>query len=194
MNTRIVKVMARFGTPSPVIGVIMLGLSIIMANNWSITADPLSALGIFGSGGAIPYNSGMLMMGSTAMLLAAGLFEFTEGDLIGQLGSALFLAYSLGLCILGIEILDLGDWVKYVQPAIYVIIPASSIILSYVFYKKDLRTEVAVGMLSAIIGVAVWVLGGPVNGLIELVGLAPYGVFQILFGLHMFRLELNEWD
>lgn len=194
MNVRIVKVMARFGTPSPIIGAIMIGLSIIAAHSWSFSTNTLNALGVLGSGGAITYNSGLLMTGATAMLLAAGLFEFTEGDIIGQVGSALFLAYSIAVCILGIEILDLGEWVKYVSPAIYVIIPASSIILGFVFYRKDMKVEAAAGAVTAVIGLAMWALGGPVNALNQVIALAPYGVFQVLFGLHMYRLEFNEWD
>ena len=194
MNVRIIKVMARFGTPSPVIGAFMIGISILYANQWSFTQDTLSALGVMGSGSAMIYNSGLLMTGSTAMLLEAGLFEFTEGDIIGQVGSAIFLAYSVSVCILGISILDLGDWVKYISPAIYTMIPACSILLGYTFYEKDMKIEYVLGALSGIVGIAIWVLGGPVNARNQIISLLPFSVWQIAFGLHMFRLEFNEWD
>ncbi len=194
MNTKIVKVMAKFGTPSSIIGAFMIGISILSATNWSFTQDTLSALGEMGSGGAIIYNSGLLMAGSTAMLLAAGLFEFTEGDIIGQAGSAIFLAYSVSACILGISILDLGAWVQYVSPAIYVMIPVSSIILGYTFYNKGMKNEAALGALSAVVGIGIWAMGGPVNALNQVIALAPFSVWQIMFGLHMYRLEYNEWD
>ena len=194
MNVKIVKVMARFGTPSSIIGAFMIGVSILSANNWSFTQNTLSALGIMGSGGALIYNSGLLMAGSTAMLLAAGLFEFTNGDIIGQIGSAVFLAYSVGVCVLGIAIIDLGAWVQHVSPAIYVMIPVSSILLGYSFYNKGMKTEAILGALSAVVGLGMWAMGGPVNALNQVIALAPYSVWQIMFGLHMYRLEFNEWD
>ena len=194
MNVKIVKVMARFGTPSSIIGAFMIGVSILSSNNWSFTQNTLSALGIMGSGGALIYNSGLLMAGSTAMLLAAGLFEFTEGDIIGQIGSAVFLVYSVGVCVLGIAIIDLGAWVQHVSPAIYVMIPVSSILLGYSFYNKGMKTEAILGALSAVVGLGMWAMGGPVNALNQVIALAPYSVWQIMFGLHMYRLEFNEWD
>jgi hypothetical membrane protein len=194
MNIRIVKVMARFGTPSPVIGAFMIGVSILSVNHWSFTHDTLSALGVMGSGSAIIYNSGLLMTGSTAMLLAAGLFEFTERDIIGQVGSAIFLAYSVAVCILGISILDLGDWIQYVSPAVYMMIPACSILLGYTFYNKDMKIEAGLGVVSAIVGIAMWAIGGPVTAMNQVIALLPFSVWQIMFGLHMYRLEFNEWD
>lgn len=194
MNTKIVKIMARFGTPSSVIGALMIGISIYFSSNWSFTQDTLSALGEMGSGAGIIYNSGLLMAGSTAMLLAAGLFEFTEKDIIGQIGSAIFLAYSLSVCILGISILDLGAWVQQVSPAIYMMIPASSILLGYSFYNKGMKTEAALGAVSAVVCLGMWAMGGPVNALNQVIALAPFSVWQLAFGLHMYRLELNEWD
>lgn len=194
MNVKIVKVMAKFGTPSSLIGAIMIGISIFSSNQWSLTNDTLSALGEMGSGGAIIYNSGLLMAGSTAMLLAAGLFEFTEKDIIGQIGSAIFLGYSVSVCILGISILDLGNWVKNVSPAIYILIPLSSILLGYSFYNQSMKKEAALGAVSAVTGLAIWAIGGPVTAMNQLIILAPFSIWQIVFGLHMYRLELNEWD
>lgn len=194
MNVKIVKVMARFGTPSSIIGAFMIGISIFSATNWSFSLNTLSDLGVMGSGGALIYNSGLLMAGSTAMLLAAGLFEFTEGDMIGQVGSALFLAYSISVCILGISILDLGEWIKYVSPAIYMMIPVCSALLGYTFYKKDMKIQAGLGVLSAVTGLEVWILGGPVTAINQVIALAPFSIWQIAFGLHMYRLEFNEWD
>lgn len=194
MNVKIVKVMARFGTPSSIIGAFMIGVSILSATNWSFTQDTLSALGVLGSGAAIVYNSGLLMVGSTAMLLAAGLFEFTEKDTIGQVGSAIFLAYSIAVCILGISILDLGEWVRYVSPAIYIMIPVCSILLGYTFYNKDMKLEAGLGAVSALVGIGMWALGGPVTAMNQVIALLPFSVWQLAFGLHMYRLEYNEWD
>jgi len=195
MNVKIVKVMARFGTFSSILGAFMIGVTISMTENWSFSQNTFSELGVMGAGASILYNSGLLMAGALAMILAAAFFEFTKGDLIGQAGSAVFLGYSLSVCLLGVSILDLGDWVQYVSPAIYVMIPLSTALLGYNFYKNGLKTHAGLGFISAVIGVAIWVMGGPVNALNQTIALAPFSVWQILVGLHMYRLEEPvEWD
>jgi len=195
MNVKIVKVMARFGTFSSILGAFMIGVTISMTENWSFSQNTLGELGVMGAGASILYNSGLLMAGALAMILAAAFFEFTKDDLIGQAGSAVFLGYSLSVCLLGVSILDLGDWVQYVSPAIYVMIPLSTALLGYNFYKNGLKTHAGLGFISAVIGVAIWVMGGPVNALNQTIALAPFSVWQVFMGLHMYRLEEPvEWD
>ena len=108
MNIKIIRVMARFGTASPVIWAIIILISISMTPGWSMS-QPISDLGSEGFGSVL-FNSGLLMAGSLAMIYAAGLFEFTKGDIVGQIGSAAFLIYALSTCILGIAVIDLGDF------------------------------------------------------------------------------------
>ena len=195
MNVKIVKTMARFGTLSSVLGAFMIGVTITMTENWSFTQNKFSELGVMGAGAAILYTSGLLMAGALAMLLAAAFFEFTNGDIVGQAGSAVFLAFSLSVCVLGISILDLGEWMRYVSPAIYVMIPLSTTLLGFSLYKKGLKLHAGVGLGAAVIGAAIWVIGGPVNALNQTIALAPFSLWQILVGLHMYRLEEpNEWD
>ena len=195
MNVKIVKAMARFGTPSSILGAFMIGVTITMTENWSFTQNTLSELGVMGAGAAIIYTSGLLMAGALAMLLAAAFFEFTSGDIVGQVGSVVFLAFSLSVCVLGVSILDLGDWVRYVSPAIYVMIPLSAALLGYSLYKKGLKRHAGVGLVVAVIGAAIWVIGGPVTALNQTLALAPFSVWQVYVGLHMKRLEEpNEWD
>ena len=195
MNVKIVKVMARFGTFSSILGAFMIGVTISITENWSFSQNTLGELGVMGAGASILYNSGLLMAGALAMILAAAFFEFTKGDLIGQAGSAVFLGYSLSVCLLGVSILDLGDWVQYVSPAIYVMIPVSAALLGYSLYKNGLKIQAGLGFIAAVIGVAIWVIGGPVNAFNQIIALAPFSVWQILVGLHMYKLEEPvEWD
>ncbi len=195
MNLKIVKAMARFGTFSSVLGAFMIGVTINMTENWSFTQNTFSELGVMGAGAAIIYTSGLLMAGALAMLLAAAFFEFTSGDIVGQAGSAVFLAFSLSGCVLGVGIVDLGEWVSYVSPAIYVMIPLSAALLSFSLYKKGLKLHAGVGLVAAVIGAAIWMMGGPVNALNQTIALAPFSFWQIYVGLHMYKLEEpNEWD
>ena len=177
MNVKIVKAMAKFGTPSSILGAFMIGVTITMTENWSFTQNTFGELGVMGAGSAILYTSGLFMAGALAMLLAAAFFEFTSGDIVGQAGSAVFLAFSLSVCLLGISILDLGDWMKYVSPAIYVMIPLSAALLGYSLYKKGLKLHAGVGLATAAIGAATWVMGGPVNALNQTIALAPFSLW-----------------
>jgi hypothetical membrane protein len=195
MNVKIVKTMAKFGIPSSILGAFMIGVTITMTENWSFTQNTFSELGVMGAGAAIIYTSGLLMAGALAMLLAAAFFEFTSGDIVGQAGSAVFLAFSLSVCVLGVEIIDLGEWVRYVSPAIYVMIPVIATLLGYSLYKKGLKLHAGVGLVAAMIGAAIWLMGGPVNALNQTIALAPFSVWQIYVGLYMYRLEEpNEWE
>jgi len=44
MNVKIVKAMAKFGTPSSIVGAFMIGVTITMTENWSFTQDTFSEL------------------------------------------------------------------------------------------------------------------------------------------------------
>lgn len=195
MNVKIVKVMARYGTPSSLIGAILIGISIVSTENWSFRLNTLSELGVMGRGGGLAYNSGLLIAGGLAMLLAAAFFEFTNGDSIGQVGSAVFFGYSLSICILGVTLLDLGDWVDMVSQGLYVIIPVSSLLLSYNLYIKGLQRYAALGAVATLAGAVFWIMGGPVNAVNQVVALAPFSVWQLATGRYMTTIEEpNEWD
>jgi hypothetical protein len=193
VNVKIVRTMARFGTPSPVLGIVIIGLSILMTPGWSM-AQPLSDLSTSGFS-SVMYTSGLLMTGALAMLLAAGLFEYTGGDTVGQIGSAAFLVYSVLTCALGIIIIDWGVWYSYFTSITFLMIPISPALLSYSFYMKGMKNYALIGILPVIFGLATWALGGPVDAVKELLALIPFGVWQIAIGLHMYGLkEPNEFN
>ena len=190
MNVKIVRVMARFGTPSPVIGAIIVLISISMTPSWSLSQS-LTDLGTEGFGSVL-FNSGLLMTGSLAMLYAAGLFEFTQGDMVGKLGSAAFLVYAVSTCVLGINVIDLGDAYTQFATLLFAMIPVSAAMLSYSLYSRKLTRYAILGGLATIFGVIPWVMGGPTDAVMESIALIPLSVFQIALGLHMYRLDVPE--
>ena len=190
MNAKIVRVMARFGTSSPIVGLGVIGLSIMMTPTWSLK-QPLGELGS-GGFGSVMYTNGLLMTGALAMFLAAGLFEYTNGDLVGQIGSGAFLMYSVLICALGIVIIDWGIWYKYFTDIVFIMIPLSPALLSYNFYKRSLKSQSLIGILPIIFGLATWALGGPIDAQKELLAIIPFGLWQIAIGLHMFRLKESD--
>ena len=187
MNVKIVRVMARFGTLSPVIGAIVILLSVSMTPEWGIS-QPLSDLGSEGFGSML-FNSGLLMTGSLAMLYAAGLFEFTKGDIVGQIGSAAFLIYAVSTCVLGIAVIDLGDIHDQLATLLFVMIPISAALLSYNLYTRNMTKYALLGAMATILGILPWLMGGPVDAVKELIALIPLSILQIALGLHMYRLE-----
>jgi hypothetical membrane protein len=185
--------MARFGTLSPIIGAMVILISISMTPNWSLSKT-LSDLGSEGFSSVL-FNSGLLMTGSLAMLYAAGLFEFTKGDIFGQIGSVAFLVYSISTCVLGVAIIDLGVIHDQFASLLFVMVPVSASLLSYNMYIRGLTKYAILGILSTILGTLPWVIGGPVNAVKELIALTPFSIFQVALGLYMYRLEeLEEFD
>lgn len=187
MNTKIIKIMARFGTFSPIAGAVMILLSTSMDPSWSLNQS-LSSLR---SGGfsAVLFNSGLLMTGSLAMVYSAGLFEFTKGDLVGKIGSAAFLTYALSTCSLGIMIVDLGDAYYIIGKMLFIMIPLSAALLSINLYRRGLRRYASPGLIAVIFGVAPWLIGGPVDAVKELVALIPFNLWQLGLGLYLYRIK-----
>ena len=193
MNVKIIRIMARFGTPSPVIGAIVILISMSMTPSWSLS-QPLSDLGS-GGFGSVLFNSGLLMAGSLAMLYAAGLFEFTKGDIVGQIGSTAFLIYAISTCVLGVAVIDLGELYNQFVMLLFVMIPVSAALLSYSLYKMGLTRYAAVGAIAAVFGVVPWVMGGSIDAVKQLIALFPFGLWQVALGLYMYRLqEPKEFD
>jgi hypothetical membrane protein len=185
--------MARFGTPSPVIGAIMVLISISMTPGWSLR-QPLSDLGSEGLGSVI-FNNGLLMSGALTMLFAAALFEFTKGDIIGRVGSAAFLLYAIAMCGVGVVVIDLGVAHDQFATILFLMIPISSALISYNLYRRGLMRYAALGVIALLFGVAPWVIGGSVDAVKELVALIPFGIWHVMLGLHMYGLEEpNEFD
>ena len=187
MNVRIISVMARFGTFSSIIGAIMILFSVSLTPGWGLS-QPLSDLGSEGFGSVI-YNSGLLMTGSLAMLYAAGLFEFTKDDIVGQLGSLAFLLFSGSICILGIAIADIENIHNQVAYLLFFMIPTSATLISYNLYKRGLSRYAVLGLISLIFGLIPWLMGGPVDSVKELTALIPFSIWQIALGVYLYRLN-----
>ena len=179
--------MARYGTWSPIVGAALIGSSILMTPNWS----PSQSLIALGSGGfsAVVFNSGLLMAGALAMLLAAGLFEYNKGDLVGQIGCGAFLGYAFVTCALGVVLIDLTSLQDQLIAIFFILIPFSTAILSYSFYGKQLMKFVALGAVVVLFEVAPWFMGGFVNTQNELLSLIPFSIWQIALGIHLYGLK-----
>jgi len=190
MKVKVIRTMARFGTLSPVIG----GLTILLAKSmnpaWSIS-QPLLALGEEGFA-AVVFNSGLLMAGSLAMIYAAGLFEYMRGDKVGQIGSACFLIYAICTCLLGAMMVELGGLRPIISGALFAMVPLSQALISYALYGKGLTGHSLLGLTSAVIGGAPWIMDDRGGAVYQLVALASMSIWEIALGVYLQRLEEPE--
>ena len=187
MNTKIVRLMGFFGIAAPIIGAIMISLSILSTPGWSLSEDTLSALGTEGFG-AILFNSGLPMTGAVMMLFSTGLFELSRKAPIGQAGSALYLAVSVITVALGLVTINFQPYHDYLAMVLFELIPISMTIFSVHFMKMGLRTHATIGFICGAAAAGA-VLIGPVNAYIELVSALSLAMWQIFLGLWMFKLR-----
>lgn len=187
VNTKIIQIMSKFGTLSPIIGTIMILISIQFSPDWSLRQS-IFDLG-FGGFGSVIFSSGLLMSGSLAMLFSAGLFEFTKKNLIGQSGSIGFLMYAVSTCVLGISIIDLGDIRSYAYLLLFLMIPISTLLLSYFLYRRGLKRYVLTGVFVIAFSLTPLILRGQVDAVKELTALIPFSIWQVLLGLYLINLE-----
>jgi hypothetical membrane protein len=190
MNVKIVKLMGVFGLLSPIVGLIMMGIAIMLTPGWSITKDTLSALGGDSFGNMI-FNSGLPMAGALMMLFSTGLFEISERRIIGQIGSLLYLLASVIIVVLGVANINVQPIHNYLSVALFVLIPLSLAANSANLYSMKLKIYAALGVVGFILSAVVWATPGPVNALKETVALIGLVVWQIPLGYWM-RKQVDE--
>ncbi|MCW4011887.1 MAG: hypothetical protein NWF07_02725 [Candidatus Bathyarchaeota archaeon] len=190
MNTKILRMMAMFGAPSSILGALMIYLSITMTPEWTMNQS-ISALGSGGLGSVV-FESGLLMAGSMAMIFSAGLFEFSEKDFLGMIGSGGVLIYGVSVSALGLSLVDFGEYRGYLVYLLFFVVPVSLALLSIHLYKRGLKSYAVLGAVASIISIIPWIMGGPTTATQELMVLIPFSVWQLAIGYHMYKLEPNE--
>ena len=186
MNVRIVRLMGWFGIVAPFIAALMMYVSAGSTPGWSLTEQTLSQLGSEGFG-AVLFNSGLAMAGSVMLLFGAGLYEFSDGDTVGRIGTALYLLSSgivIGLSLATIEIQPIHDLAAI---ALFVALPLSAAVTSVYAWRIGLKPYAVIGFAAAAISVGVWAVAGSVTALYELMALAPIGLWLMALGYWMCR-------
>ena len=186
MNVRIVRLMGWFGIVAPFIAALMMYVSAGSTPGWSLTEQTLSQLGSEGFG-AVLFNSGLAMAGSVMLLFGAGLYEFSDGDTVGRIGTALYLLSSgivIGLSLATIEIQPIHDLAAI---TLFVALPLSAAVTSVYAWRIGLKPYAVIGFAAAAISVGVWAVAGSVTALYELMALAPIGLWLMALGYWMCR-------
>lgn len=185
MNVKIVRLMGFFGVAAPVMGAIMISLSVLSTPGWSPAEDTLSALGASGFG-AVLFNGGLPMTGAVMMLFSTGLFELSKKAPVGQAGSAMYLAASVITAALGLATINHQPYHDYLATLLFALIPLSMIVFSVHIWGMGLRVYAALGFIGGAISVAS-ILVGPVNGYSEIAVALALSVWQMALGLWMYR-------
>ena len=167
MNVRIVRLMGWFGIIAPFIAALMMYVSAGSTPGWSLTEQT--------------------MAGSVMLLFGAGLYEFSDGDTVGRIGTALYLLSSgivIGLSLATIEIQPIHDLAAI---TLFVALPLSAAVTSVYAWRIGLKPYAVIGFAAAAISVGVWAVAGSVTALYELMALAPIGLWLMALGYWMCR-------
>jgi hypothetical membrane protein len=193
MNVRIVRLMGWFGIVAPFIAALMIYVSAGSTPGWSMTEQTLSQLGS-GGFGAVLFNSGLAMAGSVMLLFGAALYEFSDGDTVGRIGTALYLLSSgivVGLSLVTIEVQPFHDLAAIV---LFVALPLSVAVSSVYAWRMGLKPYAVIGFVATVISMGVWVVAGSVTALYEVMALAPIGLWQMALGYWMCSQESPDDD
>jgi hypothetical membrane protein len=180
--------MGVFGILSPLLGFLMLFLSISYTPNFTLTNQTLSELGV-GGFGAVLFNGGLMMTGALMMLFSTGLWELGKNNFKGMLGSMMYLIVGLIIVVLSFVTINIDPWHYYLSVALFAFIPLSIIIFSLHLLVIDLRTYAIIGFLTGSASIVIWFIGGPVNGLKELFSLFSLTVWQMPLGYWMLKTK-----
>jgi hypothetical membrane protein len=183
--------MGKFGFFAPIVGSIMILLSLNATSNWSIAADTLSDLGKSGFSSVL-FNSGLLMSGAVMMLFSTGLYEFTKGNIIGQIGSILYIASSFIVCALGIATINVQPIHNYLSTSLFVLIPIIMAAFGSHLYQVDMKKYAMLAVIGFIISSGIWLIEGKVNAIKEIVALGALTLWQLPLGIWMARREIIE--
>lgn len=190
MNTKIIRIMGYFGILSPILGLLMLYLSISFTSGYDITTQTLSELGT-GGFGAVLFNSGLLMAGALMMLFSTGLWEMGKKDIKGILGSIMYLITSIIVVSLSLVTINVNPWHYYFSVGLFTFIPLSMFTFSLYLLGIQLKERAIVGFISGAGSILIWITGGPVNGVKELVSLIFLTIWQIPIAYWMINRSIE---
>lgn len=191
MNTRVVKLMGRFGIATPIVGALMIVLSVLNNPGWDYATQTLSQMGAEGFGSVL-FNSGLLMTGAVMMAFSGGLFELTKDDMSGMIGSAMQLSVSIIMCVLGIVTINMQPFHDQLATALFILIPCSLIAMSVYHLSNNMKKHGYIAGAAALISIVVWVTGGEVNAVKQLIVFGAMSIWQISLGYWMHTLEVPD--
>ncbi len=188
MNVRILRLCGFFGMLTPVVGFIMVFLAISQAPWFSWTLNALSDLGVDGFE-AILFNSGLPMTGAVMMMFSAGLFELTKGSTVGMAGSAVHLASSVLLILIGVINETIEPWHYVVSFAFFTSLAVMLAIMGVYHWRGNMRRFAILAWSAAALGIVIWMLPWRGVALPEAISALCVSVWQVSLGYWMYTLK-----
>ncbi len=186
MNLKVLRLAGLFGIIAPLFGFLIIVSSIWFSPWFSWTGNALSDLGGTEGFEAILFNSGLAMVGALLMMFSTGLFEMTKEDMIGQVGTTMFLIASILLIAVGVINITIEPWHGYVSLGLFVALPLSVAILGVFFFRKKMRFYSLLSLGSAVLAAGIWFLPWAAVAIPEALSVVYIGVWAILLGYWMY--------
>jgi len=187
MNLKVIGLAGFFGIVAPLFGLLIIISSILLAPWFSWTGNALSDLGGTNGFGAVVFNSGLAMTGALMMMFSTGLFELTKGDVVGQVGSVVYLLSAILLIAIGVVNITIEPWHLYVSIGFFVALPLSAILTGIFCFRKKMRFYTLLSLGTAVLAAVIWILPWSAVAIPEALSVAYLGVWQILLGYWMYK-------
>jgi len=191
MNQRVVHFFSIFGVASPILGILVISISLSLAPWFRWDQFALSNLGGTDDFGATIFNSGMLMTGSLMMLFSACLLEYTTGNKVGTLGAVIHFLGSICLLGIGFANINVEPWHWYSALGLFVSMPASTVLIGFFEFQGGKRFFPILALTCTIISYSIWLVKWPAIAIPEIISVLAITFWQILFALHIRTLTAN---
>ncbi len=194
MNLKTLRLTGFFGLAAPVLGLIIVASSILMAPWFSWTGNALSDLGGTEGPESILFNAGLPMTAALMMMFSGGLFEMTKGNIVGQVGSGFHLAASFLLAGIGVANITIEPWHYYVSVGFFVTLPLSAVLVGYFCFKNKMRYYTLLSWGTAALAGAIWLLPWGAIAIPEALSVSYIGVWQMLLAWWMWTRKEDKLE
>jgi hypothetical membrane protein len=194
MNLKVLRLAGFFGIVAPLFGLIMIGMSIWLSPWFSWTGNALSDLGGAEGFESIVFNSGLMMTAALMMMFSTGLFEMTKKDIIGEVGSVVYLLSAGLLLSIGLVNITIEPWHNYVSIGFFVALPLSALIVGYFCLRKKMRFYMLLAWGTAVLAAVIWVLPWGSAAIPETLSVSYIAVWQMLLAYWMYTRKEDKFE
>jgi len=170
--------------------VFSLILAAISQSPWfSWTKNALSDLGVQGVVATL-FNSSLILGGLLALVFAVGLRENLKNQLLGQIGSLLFILDAAALSAIGVFPETVGALHFYVSVTFFVLLPLSLLFIGGAMIDKGRNRSLGLlSILAGVVAVAVWALPRRGVAIPEALSGLSASTWSMILGFKLFRQE-----
>jgi hypothetical membrane protein len=187
MDMKKVRFLGWLGFFAPIMGFTFIFLAIQTAPWFSWTENALSDLGVEGVTAMI-FNYGLMTTAVIIVLFSIGLQWFTEGDLVGRIGSSLLLLTAMFLFLIGVFPETAGRIHFYFSVAFFITLSVTIMVLSIYILRQRMKWEGVTMLAMGFVSVLIWTLGWDGVAIPEAISALMMAVTSVILGYRMTRL------